>query len=342
MPIEWTDATWNPTRGCRRISPGCVNCYAEKVAARFCGPGLPYEGLVKLGRWNGEGRFAADKLTDPLHWRKPKRVFVDSMSDLFYEEFSDEQIAAVFGVMAACPQHTFQVLTKRPARARRWFEWVAGAARTCNAGRGMGVAAFCLAHAQRYSTDRALSLNVTETCARPWPLPNVWIGASVENQEYADKRIPELLRIPAAVRFVSYEPALGPVNFRTGWGGDGDCCDCGDSECPGPGSRGCDSMRIDWLIVGGESGTGARPFDIAWARSAVAQCKAAGVPVFVKQMGANPVGLRDDVCDACSWGLVVPRKQHGLDCPGGPVLHDPKGGDMAEWPADLRVREFPR
>ena len=104
------------------ISPGCVNCYAEKVAARFCGPGLPYEGLVKLGRWNGEGQFAADKLTDPLHWRKPKRVFIDSMSDLFYEEFSDEQIAAVFGVMAACPQHTFQVLTKRPARARRWFE----------------------------------------------------------------------------------------------------------------------------------------------------------------------------------------------------------------------------
>lgn len=349
MPIEWTDATWNPTRGCRRISPGCVNCYAEKVAARFCGPGLPYEGLVKLGRWNGEGRFAADKLTDPLHWRKPKRVFVDSMSDLFYEEFSDEQIAAVFGVMAACPQHTFQVLTKRPARARRWFEWVAGAARTCNAGRGMGVAAFCLAHAQRYSTDRALSLNVTETCARPWPLPNVWIGASVENQEYADKRIPELLRIPAAVRFVSYEPALGPVSLGQwlDWPWWCERCQMVPAQnaethlhCHDEGA--VVRRSLDWLIVGGESGTGARPFDIAWARSAVAQCKAAGVPVFVKQMGANPVGLRDDVCDACSWGLVVPRKQHGLDCPGGPVLHDPKGGDMAEWPADLRVREFPR
>ena len=311
MPIEWTDATWNPTRGCRRISPGCVNCYAEKVAARFCGPGLPYEGLVKLGRWNGEGRFAADKLTDPLHWRKPKRVFVDSMSDLFYEEFSDEQIAAVFGVMAACPQHTFQVLTKRPARARRWFEWVARAAKNAN-GRGMSVAAFCLAHAQRHSTDRALSLNVTETCARPWPLSNVWIGASVENQQYADERLPELLRIPAAVRFVSYEPALGAVDF----------------------SRWLD--RLSWIIVGGESGTGARPFDIAWARSAVAQCKAAGVPVFVKQMGAHmaPYKPRDA---RYAWALA-----NGEKPPWRLMTTDPKGGDMAEWPADLRVREFPR
>ena len=192
-------------------------------------------------------------------------------------------------------------------------------------------------------------MNVTETCARPWPLSNVWIGVSVENQQYADERLPDLLRISAAVRFVSYEPALGPVSLGQwlDWPWWCERCQMVPAQnaethmhCHDEGA--VVRRSLDWLIVGGESGTGARPFDIAWARSAVAQCKAAGVPVFVKQMGANPVGLRDDVCDACSWGLVVPRKQHGLDCPGGPVLHDPKGGDMAEWPADLRVREFPR
>jgi protein gp37 len=339
--IEWTDKTWNPTRGCCRVSPGCENCYAEKVAARFCGPGMPYEGLVTLrGRWNGDVRVPPDKLTDPLQWRKPCRIFVDSMSDLFYEEFSDEQIAAVFGVMAACPRHTFQVLTKRPERARKWFEWVAKTARTCNG--GMSVAAFCLAHAQRHSTDRALAMNVTETCALPWPLPNVQIGASVENQKYADARIPELLRIPAAVRFVSYEPALGPVDFTR-------IQMVAPKPPHGPGVwlnaltghvHGPDDMLprpVDWLIVGGESGSGARPFDIAWARSVVAQCKAAGVPVFVKQMGAQCISTAPSQPHDALYGWEPTHRP-----PPWPLhTQDAKGGDMSEWPADLRVREFP-
>ena len=318
MPIEWTDATWNPTRGCRRISPGCVNCYAEKVAARFCGPGLPYEGLVKLGRWNGKARFVPDKLDLPLRWRKSRRIFVNSMSDLFYDGFSDEQIDQVLAVMLLAPQHTFQVLTKRAERMARYLS---------DPGLYMRILAGP-ASELRQRMPRLMAIGISNPAAAPakW----IWWGVSVEDQQRADERIPHLLQTPAAVRFVSYEPALGPVNFGLRPMRDG----CGPKPIKATG--------LDWLIVGGESGTGARPFDIAWARSAVAQCKAAGVPVFVKQMGANPVGLRDDVCDACSWGLVVPRKQHGLDCPGGPVLHDPKGGDMAEWPADLRVREFPR
>ena len=127
--ISWTDATWSPTRGCRRISAGCENCYAERQAMRMSGTGGAYEGLVKLTsggpRWTGDGRLVPSMLDQPLRWTKPRRIFVDSMSDLFYEAFSFEDIAAVFGVMAACPQHVFQVLTKRPERARAWFEWVA-------------------------------------------------------------------------------------------------------------------------------------------------------------------------------------------------------------------------
>ena len=336
--IEWTDKTWNPTRGCRRISPGCERCYAETMAARFCGAGQPFDGLLQLGkqgpRWNGEGRFVPDKLDEPLHWRKPARVFVNSMSDLFFEEFSDEQIASVFGVMAACPHHTFQVLTKRPERVVRWFEWVERQAREVNAGRGMSTSAFCLAHSQRGAADPRLTQNLDYIFARPWPLPNVWIGVSVEDQRRADERLPLLLRIPAAVRFVSYEPALGPVDFkswlRKPWRCDGcgvpagglpprKCAYCGLVEAvehapPEPG--------IDWLIVGGESGPGARPFEMEWARSLVRLGREAQVPVFVKQMGARPWD-RD-----AAGRLVVDIKNK-------------KGGDMSEWPEELRVREFP-
>jgi protein gp37 len=314
--IQWTDKTWNPTRGCRRISPGCDNCYAEKVAKRFSGPGMPYEGLVTLrGRWNGDTRVPPDKLTDPLHWRKPCRIFVDSMSDLFYEGFSDEQIAAVFGVMAACPQHTFQVLTKRPERARKWFEWVSAEAR----------------RKHHLSPAHWLVKEAVETVGNPnkgsgimsprWPLPNVWIGVSVENQKYADERIPDLLSIPAAVRFVSYEPALGPVDFSP-WLVE---------NCIRP------EMDISWLVVGGESGSGARPFDIAWARSVVAQCKVAGVPVFVKQMGAQCISTAPSQPHDALYGWKLTHRP-----PPWPLhTQDAKGGDMSEWPADLRVREFP-
>ena len=207
--------------------------------------------------------------------------------------------------MAVCPQHTFQVLTKRPERARKWFEWVSRQAETCNAGRGMNEAAFCLCHAQREAKQApSLSRNAGETCRRAWPLPNVWIGASVEDQQRADERIPHLLRIPAAVRFVSHEPALGPVDF----GG------------------AIVRRSISWLIVGGESGPNARPFDVAWAHSAVEQCRAAGVPCFVKQIGAKPY----------QW-VSEPRGMERLDLD----LLDKKGGEMSEWVEELSVRQFP-
>jgi protein gp37 len=294
--IQWTDRTWNPTRGCRRVSPGCEACYAERHAFRHSGPGRPYEGIVTLGkhgpRWTGDTRFVGGKLDEPMRWPKPSKVFVDSMSDLFYEGFTDTEIAAVFGVMAACPQHTFQVLTKRPQRAREWFaqaDWVSCAA------------------AATYSASKR-SFRTTG----PWPLPNVWLGVSVEDQQRADERIPVLLELPAAVRFVSAEPLLGPVALGlnlgiplkdgTRWGGS--------------------KPLIDWVIVGGESGPGARPMDLAWARQLVRHCAHAGVPCFVKQLGAAPVA-----------GAPAER--------GLLQLADRKGGDMAEWPTDLRVRQFP-
>lgn len=346
--VEWTDEVWNPTRGCRRISPGCEHCYAERQAIRMSGDGGAYEGLVKLSksgpRWTGLGHFVPDKLVEPLHWKKPRRIFVDSMSDLFFEEFSNEQIAAVFGIMVACPRHTFQVLTKRPERAVQWFRWLEKSARECNAGRGMSEAAFCLAYAQRSTLDPLLRRNVDVNCARPWPLLNVWIGVSIEDQPRAAERLPMLLDLPAALRFVSYEPALGPVDFNATIAGDvlSECDECSGQD---PTCEACSGLgRVDWIIVGGESGNGARPFDLAWARSAVRQCQEAGVPVFVKQLGARPIESRRNSIEINrrTNNAKLHLKIFEASFDGPLVLNDPKGGDMAEWPADLRIREFPK
>lgn len=318
--IEWTDETWNPAVGCSRVSAGCENCYAETFVHR--GLTEAHRGLTVLGkhgpRWNGTVRFLPDRLETPLRWKKPRRVFVNSLSDLFHEALTNEEIAAVFGVMAACPQHTFQVLTKRARRMREWFAWIAGDGRL----------------------DPPPTF-VAETCAEnlcveidrlepPWPLANVHLGVSVENQATADERIPALLATPAAVRFVSYEPALSGVSFRCiGYGpsnrGFVDAL-TGETECAevrGRPHAAAPLPRLDWIIVGGESGPGARPFDLAWARSVIAQCRAAGVPVFVKQLGANPMEV---TAAGTAWD---------------PCLIDRKGGDMREWPESLRVRMFP-
>ena len=301
--IEWTDATWNPVRGCSRVSQGCVNCYAEKVAARFDKPGLAYHGLTNnKGRWNGVVRMVPEHLADPLRWQKPRMVFVNSMSDLFHESLTNEQIAAVFGVMAAAPRHTFQVLTKRPARMLEWFQWVAengGEVSTCTYAAVSAIEHFKL------EGELRPPLWIAEKSAT-WPLPNVWLGVSVENQQTADERIPLLLECPAAVRWVSYEPALGPVDFR-------DWTTQSISECM---SR--IVLALDWIVVGGESGQGARPFDVSWADTLIGRCRIDGVPVFVKQLGSSPNGL-----------------------PAGWVLRDRKGGDMAEWMPRLCVRQWP-
>ena len=301
--IEWTDVTWNPIRGCSRVSEGCRNCYAELQAARFSGPGLPFEGLARRvnGRaaWTGKVRFVPKKLAEPLHWKKPRNVFVNSMSDLFHEKLSDEQIAAVFGVMAQCPQHTWQVLTKRPERAERWFLWVAR--------RGQpDVECFAAAGSLLPGGD-GLRLPYRRA---PWPLGNVHLGVSVEDPPTAEERLSVLLRCPAAVRWASYEPALAGVDFEP-W------------LVPG---------GLDWVVVGGESGPYARPFDLDWARQVVAQCRAASIPCFVKQLGSLPV------------------ETYLYQAPGEPLptLHMARymfrhshGGDPAEWPEGLRVRQFP-
>lgn len=317
--ISWTDATWNPIRGCSKVSAGCKNCYAEKVAARFSGPGQPYEGTVRDGRWNGQIRFVPEKLIEPLRWKRPRRIFVNSMSDLFHDGVPFEFIAAVFGVMAACPQHTFQVLTKRPERAVEFFAWAQG-------NNHSHPETICLHYSRAYTAAPANGVY-------RWPLPNVHLGVSVEDQPTADARIPPLLQCPAAVHFVSYEPALAAVDFapylRPNW--DVFVGPCGCSERRDPWTR-CDNCihTLRWVIVGGESGPNARPFDVAWARSTIEQCRAAGVACFVKQVGAHPWDGPGSL-----WG-ADPTMRSG-------VIHlaDRAGADPSEWPEDLREQEFP-
>jgi protein gp37 len=245
--IEWTDATWNPVRGCVKVSPGCKYCYAETFAERFRGvPGHPYE-------QGFDPRLVATSLDAPLHWRKPRKIFVNSMSDMFGAFVPNDYIAAVFGVMAACRQHTFQVLTKRAERLPKWFDWIVPNERDTlfshafeKTGEGIGnmLALQGLPHGANWR----------------WPLPNVHLGVSVEDRKYGLPRIEHLLQTPAAVRFLSIEPLLE---------------DLGTIDLTG----------IHWVIVGGESGKGARPMHPDWARSIRDQCVAAGVPFFFKQWG---------------------------------------------------------
>jgi len=280
--IEWTDATWSPTLGCTKVSPGCDNCYAmrtvhrmsfnpnEKVSSAAEGLTAYRPGVGPV--WTNLVRELPDRLDLPLRWRKPRRIFVDSQSDLFHERVSDEFIARVFAVMSAAAQHTFQVLTKRHGRMRSLLSddsFVAAVRR----------ARFAFPHTA-----------VTDTPA--WPLPNVWLGVSVENQKWADIRIPALLDTPAAVRFLSCEPLLGPVGLSTwlpcprpaGACGDmsGGCCECAH-PANGPGAN----RSPDWVIVGGESGRGARPMLAGWARLLRDQCVAAGIPFHFKQWGES-------------------------------------------------------
>lgn len=347
--IEWTDETWQVTHGCSKVAAGCANCYAIQDAHRMAGnpnPKIsgPRQGLTKrvtLGghpdrpvrrtEWTGVVRTAPENLGIHLRWKKPRKIFVNSNSDLFHEDVPFEYIAAVFGVMAACPQHTFQVLTKRPERALEFFEW-------CRTG-DVPVQR-CIRLATRISPNETRAFHTMMRClfdAPPeWPLPNVEFGVSLSDQPTADKNVPLVLRIPAAVRFVSAEPLLGPVDLT---------CVRDPSRFPGcmyldalrghevhedDGNQYVQKGKLDWVIVGGESGPGARPCDVAWIRSIVQQCKAASARVFVKQLGAAPI-------ERVLGGTDVPLTLRPV--PLG--LTDRKGGDPEEWPADLRVREFP-
>jgi len=287
--IEWTDATWNPVRGCTRVSEGCRNCYAEVMAARFSDPGQWGHGIARRvtlpngttdHRWTGKVALAEHLLDQPLRWRAPRHVFVNSTSDLFHESIPEDWIDRVFAVMALAPQHTFQVLTKRPERMRRYLQALdirrlVRAALPFIAGKDNEVALWDI------------------------PLPNVWLGTSIENQITADERIPVLLDTLAAVRFVSAEPLLGPVRLPglIQYASPGNCVSIDGDWWHEPGSCSLCRPALDWIITGGESGPGARPMHPDWARMLRDQCHEAGVAFFFKQWGEWEASLdrdRDD------------------------------------------------
>ena len=221
--IPWCDATWNPVRGCSRVSPGCVNCYAERMAARnlpaMRSPttGEPFAIMKPSGpHWTGKVELIESKLEEPLHWRKPRRVFVNSMSDLFHESLPFESVALVYAAIysagrAGPAEHTYQILTKRPARRLAFFAWLAKEAHRCHwpipdfLSTQFGAGPSALRHDGRAYPAPYYSA---------WPHPHIWEGVSAEDQPTADERIPLLLQTPAAVRFVSYEPALAAVDFE--------------------------------------------------------------------------------------------------------------------------------
>ncbi len=271
--IEWTEATWNPVTGCSKVSAGCKHCYAERDWVRLsANPHTRYH-----GRAFTDVQCHGDVLDLPLRWKRPRRIFVNSMSDLFHDSVPDIFIADVFGIMAATPQHTYQVLTKRPERAR----WLL---------RNQGILNFATA---------------VEECAAlysdvdvEWPLMNVWLGVSIEDQATADERIPILLDTPAWTRWVSAEPLLGPVDMLGYLDG---LVASADISRP----------NVDWLVVGGESGPKARPMHPDWARSLRGQCVEAAVPFLFKQWGEwFPASFlpKGTALPASRWGWI---SEHG-------------------------------
>jgi protein gp37 len=299
------------------VSPGCDHCYAAREAGQRLRHLPLYRGLAKDGRFTGEVRLAPERLSDPIRWRQPKLIFVNSMSDLFEGSVPDWFIAQVWDVMGRSPWHTFLILTKRPGRmrswVRRWADIDADAAVPDNGGlppmpRGPEAvrATYRSGRAQLFAemlehmgpppAGAAYPLYDWMEGWRFWPrvLPNVWLGVSVEGQQWADVRIPLLLDTPAAVRWISAEPLLGPINLNESW-------------LTG-------SPPVDWVVVGGESGPNARPMHPDWARSLRDRCAAAGVPFFFKQAGT--VLARE-------WGARA------------------AGNDPAELPEEFRVRSYP-
>ena len=293
--IEWTDATWNPVTGCTRVSPGCANCYIERTPP-FRKTGRRFE---RIGNESTTGvALHPDRLDQPLRWRRPRRVFVNSMSDLFHEDVPDSFIDQVFAIMALASTHTFQILTKRPERMWEYFQPPSTAVLAKSPDARVGRLAMELADARGEDIDHPFW-----DAWWAWPLPNVWLGVSVENQVWADQRIPLLVETPAAVRFLSIEPLLKPVDLGP-W-----LTEMGPNDWP------VKSRELQWVIIGGESGPKARAFNPDWVREIVYQCQTAGVAVFVKQLGSP-------------WAKAAGARHR-------------MGGDPDEWPEDLRVREWP-
>ncbi len=321
--IQWTDATWSVTRGCSRVSDGCKNCYAERMAHRFSGEGGPFAGLTHATaegpRWTGEVRLVPEALELPLHWRKPRRIFVDSMSDLFHKDVPDEFISKVLAVISLAPRHTFQLLTKRPERMSRLFRsdcfWdlvddessmlLEDEDSPVGPGRGWN-------GLERRSDDA----RATAQCPTvDEPLSNLWAGVSVENQHAADERIPLLLETPAAVRWISAEPLLGDVGLFAFLRGAIRDASLAELNCPTmPG--------LDWVVAGGESGPSARPVHPDWVRSIRDQCQSAGVPFFFKSWGEwSPIYSCDDDPDARTMPNMFSDRRRWINSAGGHGFH---------------------
>ena len=322
--IQWATHVWNPVVGCSKVSEGCRNCYAMVMARRIAAAAdarqrrgermtpvlAAYQQVVlrdgggaPLPQWSNKVVCIPERLDEPLGWRKPRRVFVDSESDLFHEAVPDEFLDQVFAVMAVANMHTFIVLTKRPPRMRGYLHGgldrrLDVATRAFNLGR-RGIGPY-VASDIRMNSDA-------------WPPPNIWLGVSAEDQGTLDERVAILRETPAAKRFISLEPLLDEhIELTEALEG------------------------IDWVIVGGESGPQARECDVLAVDLVVRQCKAAGVACFVKQLGSRPI--LGDIGDPWGW----PEENSPVDWETGKItLRDPKGGDPAEWPEHLRVREWP-
>jgi protein gp37 len=271
--IDWADKVWNPVTGCTKVSAGCKNCYAERIAKRLWAS--QYEPMA-----DGRPRKFTDvvchkdRLSIPLHWKKPAKIFVNSMSDLFHEDVPLEFVLRMWLMMAQTSNHTYMILTKRPARMSLFVnEWLPGA---------WGLA--------------TMSLKLLDK-----PLPNVWLGVSVENQKAADERISLLLQTPAAVRFVSVEPMLEQIYLRNYL----------PRTIPLPRYKQDGKLIVsdlDWVICGSESGQGARPFDIEWARNLKNQCVDAGVPFFLKQMTIDGKLVKMPELDGKVWDQYPEKK----------------------------------
>jgi len=288
--ISWTNTTWNPILGCDRVSPGCDSCYAitqarirsanpnPKIAAAFAGTVERTEAGLD---WTGRVNLLPERLTQPLRWRKPRRIFVNSLADLFHDAVPDDFIAQVFAVMAGCPQHTFQVLTKRHARMRALL--------SSDAFRGE----VARQAGRQFENGDAMHDQVAYGA---WPLPNVWLGVSAEDQKWAEIRVHALLATPAAVRWVSAEPLLGPIDLRNLKMGNGALIDalCGDVKSPSGEIYAACPGSVSWVVAGGESGPKARPAHPAWIRSLRDQCVGAGVPFHLKQWGEFAPARHDE------------------------------------------------
>lgn len=323
--IQWTDETKNVASGCSRVhkpngQSGCDNCYAftwhDRIFAQVRKgqrPHAPAQYRVPFSAtYHQQGvQLLPERLKELLRLRAPRKIFLGSMTDMFHETIPDSYLEQVFGVLAATPHLTYQILTKRPERMRDFI--TSHTHEAC-------VAAMIAAGIDQGMPKRAYHNYIERVGAGwPWPLPNVWLGTSVEDQQAADLRIPLLLQTPATVRFLSCEPLLGPVDLRDVHYDDMVAINALTGEYGFPTPHAESGRRIHWVIIGGESGKHARAMNPAWAESLVSQCREAGVAVFVKQLGSELAYLFS--------------------------LKDRHGGDVSEWPPDfpkLRVREFPQ